>query len=106
MNEPGQSVRLSDWLDSRSPRPPAELSRRLAEIAGDTECDPHDLPTELIGKAEGILAGIGDDRSAAADLLAADSLITYAMEAAAEAGGDVEWIAADAAARIAAVKIG
>ena len=105
MNEPGQSVRLSDWLDSRSPRPPAELSRRLAEIAGDTECESHDLPAVLIDKAERILARLGDDRSAAPDLLAADSLITYAMEAAAE-GGDVESIAAGAAARIAAVKIG
>ena len=105
MNEPGQSVRLNDWLDSRSPRPPIELSRRLAEIVGDTECKQQDLPTVLIDMAEKILAGIGDDRSAAADLLAADSLITYAMEAAADGGDDVELIAADAAARIAAVKI-
>lgn len=98
-------MRLSDWLESRSPRPPSALSERLAEIAGDTECRPEELPSVLIDKAEGILAAIGDDRSAATDLLAADSLITYAMEAAAESG-DVESVAADAAARISAVKIG
>lgn len=99
-------MRLSDWLDSRSPRPPAALSVRLGEIAGDSECKLLDLPALLIDKAERLLAGIGNDRSAATDLLAADALISYAMEAAADRGEDLESIAADAAARIASGKSG
>ena len=105
MNEPGQSIRLSDWLDSRSPRPPAALSERLAQIVGDTVCGENDLSATLINEAGKILAIIGDDRSAATDLLAADALITYAMESAAETGDDLESVAAAAASRIAAVKV-
>ena len=66
-------------------------------------CEPGEIATVLIGIAEKILADLGDDRSAATDLLAADALITYAMESAAESRGDLESFAADAAARIARV---
>ena len=103
MNEPGQSIRLSDWLDSRTPRPPAVLSARLSELAAETACAPAEIATVLIDTAEKILADLGDDRSAATDLLAADALITYAMESAAESRGDLESFAAGAAARIARV---
>ena len=66
-------------------------------------CGPSEIATVLLDRAERILARIGDDRSAATDLLAADALITYAMESAAESRADLESFAADAAARIARV---
>ena len=85
MNEPGQSIRLGDWLDLRRPRPPAALSARLAELTAGVACgDRSEIPPLLIGRACEILSSIGSDRAAATDLLAADALITYAMEAAAE----------------------
>ena len=76
---------MSDWLDSRSPRPPAALSARLSELTAGIACDDEaEIATLLIGKACEILTRIEGDRSAATDLLAADALITYAMEAAAD----------------------
>jgi hypothetical protein len=42
------------------------------------------LSASLLKLGLEVLANIGDDRAAAPDLLAADALITYAMEAAAE----------------------
>lgn len=106
MNEPGQFIRLSDWLDSRSPRPPAELAARLAELASGVTCAEDQIPNVLLEKAQRLLATVGTDRSAAADLLAADALITYAMEAAAETSEDLESFAGDAASRIAGTKAG
>jgi hypothetical protein len=76
---------LRDWLDSRSPRPPAALSERLAELTAGIACDDEgEIPALLIGKACEVLTRIEGDRGAATDLLAADALITYAMEAAAD----------------------
>lgn len=106
VNEPGQSIRLSDWLDSRSPRPPAALSARLAELAGDRACAEDQVSIVLLEMAEQILRTIGNDRGAATDLLAADALITYAIESAAESRDDLESFAAQAASRIASVTIG
>lgn len=75
---------MSDWLASRTPRPPEELSAKLKEIVGDGECGAHELSLVLITKAKAALSSVGNDRSAAVDLLVADALITYAMEAAAD----------------------
>lgn len=86
MSERSESIGLSDWLASRSPAPPREMSERLKKIVGSSAATADGLPRLLIGKAIELLAEIGDDRSAAPDLLAADALITYAMEAAAESG--------------------
>ena len=88
---------MSDWLASRAPAPPDELSARLIQIAGDSNAPPRDLPSILLAQALVLLAEVGDDRAAAPDLLAADALITYAMEAAAESGSIEE--AAEAAMR-------
>ena len=77
---------MSDWLASRSPAPPPEMSDRLRGIVRDSAATADELPKVLIEKAIGLFAAIGDDRASAADLLAADALITYAMEAAAESG--------------------
>jgi hypothetical protein len=74
---------VRDWLASRDPAPPGELAARLAAIAGASSCHESELPATLAGMAEPLLGGVCDDRSAALDLLAADALITYALEAAA-----------------------
>lgn len=86
MSERGESIRLTDWLASRSPSPPRELSDRLKEIVGDASATVEELPYTLIRSGLEILTTVGEDRAAATDLLAADALITYAMEAAADSG--------------------
>lgn len=95
-----ESIRLSDWLASRSPLPPLELSERLSKIVGDSSSATDDLSAALLKLGLGVLANVGDDRAAAPDLLAADALITYAMEAAAESDA-IESAATDAMREIA-----
>ncbi|HZI99404.1 MAG TPA: hypothetical protein VFD22_01995 [Gemmatimonadaceae bacterium] len=85
MSDRVESIRLSDWLASRTPAPPSELSARLNEVVGDSSATDNELPYALLKCGLEILSNIGEDRTAAPDLLAADALITYAMEAAAEA---------------------
>ena len=84
MSERGESIRLSDWIASRTPAPPGELAIRLSQIVGDTSATSTELPYALLKNGLEILAHVGENREAAPDLLAADALITYAMEAAAE----------------------
>ncbi len=93
---------MSDWLASRTPRPPEALSDRIDQLIGDASCGIEALPMMLITKAKATLSGVGTDRSAAIDLLAADALITYAMEAAAEQDC-VDSVAKDAMHEIASV---
>jgi len=93
---------LSDWLASRTPRPPQELSARLEQIVGDDACKDYEIAETLVAKAKGILSNVGNDRTAALELLAADALITYAMEAAAESDS-VERVAEQAMIEIASV---
>ena len=101
MTSPGTPIRLRDWIAARVPSPPPALAQRLAELVGNDACaGPAELPDSLLARAEELLARVETDRSAATDLLAADALITYAMEAAAEYGLDVDAIAANAAQRL------
>ena len=102
MTTPGTAIRVRDWIAARQPSPPQALAQRLAELVGEDACNtPAALPESLLARAEELLARVATDRSAATDLLAADALITYAMEAAAEYGLDVDAIAANAAQRLA-----
>ena len=104
MKTSGVSIRVSDWIRARVPAPPEALSRRISEVVGDDAFDsPALLPDLLIARAEEMLTHIGNDRSSATDLLVADALITYAMEAAAEYSLDVETIADRVALRLATV---
>ena len=104
MTNGGESIRTRDWIAARFPAPPPALATRLAEIVADDVCESAEsLPDVLICRAEELLSHIGNDRSSATDLLAADALITYAMEAAAEYSLDVERIASEAAVRLAGV---
>ena len=75
---------VGEWLASRDPAPPPELAARLAEIVGPSVCADGELPDALADLAQQLLAGLCEERQGALDLLAADALITYALEAAAE----------------------
>lgn len=100
----GESIRLADWLASRTPLPPPALAARIAAAVGDASCTKAALPGTLVEQALGFLKLIGDARESADDLLAADALITYAMEAATENCRQLDAIAADAAKRIASTE--
>ena len=103
MASAGETVRLREWLASRTPAPPDVLRKKLDGIAGDEACYAAELPSRFLAHAEVILAEIGDDRSYATDLLAADALISYAMEAAADQRADVESIALTAMNQVAGI---
>ena len=83
----------SEWLRSRNPPPPSKLSARLEVAVAPASDDSTTSRSErLASAAVAILApllnpGAGDvarSRDVAIDLLAADALVTYAIEAAAE----------------------
>lgn len=104
---------LKEWLASRSPPPPPRLAARLAAaVPLSAGSDSGELSGSLIAAATSILreaiAESSEERNGAValDLLAADALITYAVEAAAE---DCERFAArtdEMIARISAVAAG
>lgn len=87
MTDPIQT-RTVDWLEQRDPPPPFELKRRIIRAVefttrGDTEAE------RLVEAAVTALRNairLGDERSAANDLLCADALLTYACEFANEQG--------------------
>lgn len=77
------------WLASRMPPPPDVLRSRILLALGDS-LDEHVADTDgvCLDAAERVLArlfgGAGAGRNDAADLLAADALVTYALEFAAD----------------------
>ncbi|HVF39631.1 MAG TPA: hypothetical protein VM939_06990 [Gemmatimonadaceae bacterium] len=95
---------LGEWIASREPAPPPALTRRMKEAidslgddGGSTRFD------SLITAATRILRTLPDDRGAALALLAADALITYAFESAAEECDALSARADDAIRRIASL---
>lgn len=79
------------WLAAREPAVPAPLLEHTITVLRSAEIAEASLP-ELLARC-GMTAleravKIGDDRAGAADLLAADALLTWACEAAAEQGDD------------------
>lgn len=79
---------LDRWLDGRRPAAPAELRRAIDECVDQSDGfgSIHDrLATAGVRALERAVNSVGD-RSSASLLLAADALLTYACEAAAEAG--------------------
>ena len=96
-------IDAAEWLSSRIPAPPPELAERFARIADGRTCsDEVELSRFFVSEAAALLKNLSGDRSGALDLLVADSLITYAMEAAAENGRSVDAAATDAIQVIAA----
>jgi hypothetical protein len=90
------------WLASGSPAPAADLSHRISTLVGGRTCAAETAMAALfIDTAADLLTTLRDERTSAFDLLTADALITYAMEASA---GDQAWL--DAAARLAIQTIG
>jgi hypothetical protein len=78
---------LSDprsWLEARTPPPPPGLTLPSPESLAPGPL-PESLTTAATSALARALAGSGERRGAF-DLLAADALLTYACEAAAEAG--------------------
>ncbi len=93
--------RIGDWLAAQTPAPPAVLMERIQAISGTATFEtPAELARTLNGLALDLLQGVGADRSAATDLLAADALVSYAMEAAADDPAALKAFAASSAQRI------
>lgn len=78
---------INEWLRSRRPVPPDQLMARMQSALSNSPSTS--LSESLIGAATRILADAAhseraNERATALDLLAADALITYAVEAAAD----------------------
>jgi hypothetical protein len=82
-----------EWLQSRRPQPPERLARRLeAAVNPLSSGSAQSLSETLASAAAAILAPLSTpdesegsrSREVAIDLLAADALVTYAVEAATE----------------------
>jgi hypothetical protein len=81
------------WLASRGTAPPEKLASRIeAELANQSDASGMSLSETFTAAATNILRNLVargvTERAIAIDLLAADALITYALEAAAGECGD------------------
>jgi hypothetical protein len=86
---PSAPATLGGWLASRTPPPPEILRSRIVLALGPAvENDVADTERVCLDAAERVLSRLfvgGDgERREAADLLAADALVTYALEFAAD----------------------
>ena len=84
---------ILEWLAAREPRPPRSFEKRLRAIVeqGEAACIRESIAGTLAAVANVTLERVLElpvDRATATDLLVADALITYAMEA--QASEDVE----------------
>ena len=91
----GDRATVGAWLASRTPPPPPLLRSRLTEALGDALArDATETERLCLEAAERVLGRLFDDdaatRQEAVDLLAADALVTYALEYAAEHPDDFE----------------
>jgi hypothetical protein len=94
-----------EWLEARRPPPPVKLAARLGKALGDFAIASDISLCETLAVAGAAILNCLTDgnaptsrREVAIDLLSADALLTYALEAAAE---DCESFAASADAMIA-----
>jgi hypothetical protein len=99
-------VTIGEWLQSRAPRPPAELMEGLERALGPALQESSERATaEFLAAAERLLrelvASGETGRPIAADLLTVDALTTYAVEAATETLDDLPSFAEDAIGRFA-----
>ncbi len=88
----GPAIPLAEvlaWLDARESPPPAELRERMAQALGGLKAEtvPGALAEAALTCLQATMAH-GQDRASALDLLAADALLTYALESAAELGAE------------------
>jgi hypothetical protein len=101
-------VTIGEWLQSREPRPPAELMAGLERALGPSlNLDSDKATAEFLTAAERMLrelvASRETGRPIAADLLTVDALTTYAVEAATETMESLPDFAQDAMARFASI---
>ena len=80
---------IGEWLATRAPAPPENLTARLRQALGTSlAMDRSETVVRCLEAVDALLASLRDDpeagRERALDLLAADALMTYAFEAAAE----------------------
>ena len=99
---------VGDWLAAREPAPPPALLARMRDTLGiAADRDATDAHEALLASGTALLErllGDGDEgRGTALDLLAADALVTYAFEAAAEDATTLASRADAALARLAAL---
>ena len=99
---------IVEWLESRTPRPPAELMDGLHRALGPAlSKDASEATAEFLAAAERLLrelvASGETGRPIAADLLTIDALTTYAVESASEVLDGIEEFSDDAMERIAGV---
>jgi len=81
---------VRSWLARRSPPPPAPLSRWLEGVDAPGGAPGEALLEGGLGELGRARAAPGRVRASALHLLAADALVTYACEAALEAGDPAE----------------
>ena len=83
MTEPG-------WLGTRTPSPPEELASAIRSALSDRVTIGDPTPMQLLEAAHALLEKVLQNecaqRESALDLLAADALVTYALEIANEKG--------------------
>jgi hypothetical protein len=101
-------VTVADWLDARSPAPPAPLLGRLRAVLGPALArDAAEVPLTFVDAAVVQLATLVKDgcvsRDQALDLLVVDALVTYAFEAASDDPESLGARAHDAMRRLAAL---
>ena len=99
---------VADWIRSRSPAPPPALATAvIASLGAHGDDDASRAAERCLDAAtallEELLAGGPLGRSEAAALLAADALVTYAFEAAADSPDHLDGRAAEAMLRLAAL---
>jgi hypothetical protein len=80
---------IGEWLATRTPAPPPQLMRRVRDALGAAAGDDAAFAADrCVDAAETLVAALLRDgrteRESAPDLLAADALVTYAFEAAAD----------------------
>jgi hypothetical protein len=97
---------IAEWLATRTPTPPPQLAARLRDALGAAaEEDARLAPDRCLDAAEALVGRLLREgrtgRDSAAELLAADALVTYAFEAAAAAPERLEARARGAMMRLA-----
>jgi hypothetical protein len=101
-------VTVGEWLVRRLPAPPAALRARLESALGPALGRDDAHATDILLEAaealvRGLMRGDAASRQSALDLLAADALVTYAFEAAAESPAGLVADASRAMTRLAAL---
>ena len=92
---------LGEWLDARTPAPPAALADALrAELTAELNTSTDSAPAVLLTAGERVLKRVLDagaqTPAVAQDLLLADALVTYAFEAVAESASNADSFAREA----------